>query len=263
MLLKRDVSLIPYSNSMHFRGGGQGQVRQVVLVQSLTDNSSCPLQALLSKTGSREFPVTLLADAKAEDACLAKLVDILSDVEFWSSIIPESSKDSVTNLLIFRTFSRMGAIIHELMRTMGKRSPLDLFQILRDPRVSEPILQKYKDKFCMLSSWAASFLKRYPTVEALKSEDSRQELLMMAGIIEVHITRIECAHASTRRCQIMTSTQTWEKSLETMSDEFALDRVRAVNKRRWPWQQRVGKIQNMLRVHAVAFLFFFFAKNYA
>ena len=159
-----------------------------------------------------------------EDKALSTLRGQLT--EDWSVVFRERDMTTANSLFTFRVLSRLGATINELLRDRHRRSPYEEFQLLNETANFAVANRLILKPLCLIDTWARKFRHRYPTAAAMNSTDARQELLLLADIIECETSRIECKHAAVRRCKEISSIQTWAQNLLDMSAESVCHNIR-------------------------------------
>ena len=93
----------------------------------------------------------------------------------------------------------------------------------------------------MLDPWTAKLVNNLSECGGLESEEGQATLELVASLAKMDVLAIEKGHASVRRRLFSRGVQTHAESLEQVSAEFVLDRVRQKGQA-WPMSQ----LQNSL-----------------
>lgn len=124
----------------------------------------------------------------------------------------------------FRTISRCGCAMHQLLRSRHRQNPYLLFKILIghiDEIISVPS--------CLRDELASKFFKRFPTRSAATSPEAMAVLQGIALASDTDISAMESRHAITRRFTTLRSLQTWTASLEDVNVQWIMKQAAATS----------------------------------
>ena len=124
----------------------------------------------------------------------------------------------------FRTISRCGCAMHQLLRNRHRQNPYLLFKILIghiDEIISVPS--------CLRDELASKFFKRFPTRSAATSPEAMAVLQGIALASDTDISAMESRHAITRRFTTLRSLQTWTASLEDVNVQWIMKQAAATS----------------------------------
>ena len=149
---------------------------------------------------------------------------LLFSPQAWSPVLPPEFATGAYSSMAFAMLARSMAGIKQLMSSAHASYPLKLFQLIRRPGCAAAILA---DPPCLKDSFTRLFLTKWKAARNLQSMPCRLELLSFASMLRLDITRVECRHASIRRC-LRSRTQTHNQCMVDASAAFVLMRQRTL-----------------------------------
>jgi hypothetical protein len=129
--------------------------------------------------------------------------------------LPLKGKTHLMKMLLFRMLSRVGASLHQILRSPRQGYPYKLFGALRG--LAKSVLD---DSECLYDQLTDFMVKEFGSVAALEGETSRSMLQALALMIETDIATIEARHASTRRLVTVKGTQVRSPMLQAISADW-------------------------------------------
>ena len=196
-------------------GGSKWNRRQDAAVAT---SVSCNMGADL-----RTFPILEAAMGRITAACHERFAMLLSQAPLWEHLMEPGDYTVTGRHLAFRLISAADSLVREYLTTQYSRFPVRLFCLLegegKDIETSVPP--------CCLDAWSNSFIQRHVgSAGGLSNPSALEELRLHARLAKLDISDIEARHASLRRRLVSRSVQTHPESLEEVSAETMLQRLR-------------------------------------
>ena len=136
----------------------------------------------------------------------------------------ETDMSPIYRTWAFRSISRCGSAMHQLLRSRHRQNPYMLFKILVghiDEIISVPS--------CLHDELASEFFQRFPTRSAATSPEALAVLQGIALSSDTDISAMESRHAITRRFTTLRSLQTWTASLEDINVQWVMKQAAATS----------------------------------
>ena len=131
--------------------------------------------------------------------------------------------------LAFKLVARMAVAVFEKLLLDEFEHPLPCLCIDLQEQPEERaarLLDTQRTPECLLDSWTADMLHRFPSAEALCSPEAAAERQMVLLAGQMCIGRIESRHSSVRRLVKMSSLQSTTTSIVDVSANFILNEHR-------------------------------------
>ena len=169
--------------------------------------------------GARLYQVQVMASCCAENKLMADVATLFDDAEPWLAT-PRGAFTVEYRANLFRSLSRMGCLVHSLLKSPNLELEIQIFMLLLNPDLVETFLRWPR---CRMNAWTRELLDSYPTL-------SGAEFL---GVLELHamllcasITTQECKNAAIRRFVVGKSVQTHMVHAQDSSAAFLFQGAR-------------------------------------
>lgn len=153
---------------------------------------SLEAEAIASDKGlGRTYPVLLAAECGLEEECTRGLWQLLSQPELWA-LMPEEACTSQFIGLAHCMVSRAGACVHRELHFLHDRFPFRLFLVIKEPSLASSLKA---EAVCSRCPFTTGFLSKFD----LETDTARQVLILIAKMLRMNISDVECRHAALRR----------------------------------------------------------------
>ena len=149
-------------------------------------------------TGAANLRASFLRHGQSWEAALEKSLTALRDRKRWSCVLQTEEQSN----LIFRSVMRMQASIHDLLKMRFATYPLQLLDLLLDPRdlkktpeAEEAALQLLTAKTCMLDSFSQHIRASFESPGALLGADCQAILRVVLQTLVGTTFRVETLHS--------------------------------------------------------------------
>eukprot|EP00971_Amphidinium_carterae_P036828 724125-Amphidinium_carterae.2 len=187
--------------------------QRCIAAKQLMSNSSGLVMSI-----DREYNVSLAANHVHEEEHLAK-VALIYQPTVWSCV-PEDALTCAFRSQVFRSLSRQGCGIHQLVKLPNMQFPTKLFTLMHKPEMLSDMCSLPE---CVLGPWACNELQ---SLKEYSQEELLQRLQAYAGPWCTNISGIEARHASIRRGLYVKSTQVTTFQFAHSSAEFIAQHIR-------------------------------------
>ena len=182
----------------------------------------------------RDFRLTLAAHQQLEATLFTRVRQLFFVPSVWRSL-PESALLTSTRCTIMRMLSRMGCIVHELIRHPHSLFPWCMFQLVQD---SSQAARLRGAPDCVKDPWTLHMQEKHPD---WTSNEFKHILLLHCALGTTDISHIEARHASLRRQLVAKSTQVKRMRFESVGAEWVCQQVRR-------WKLDAGVAQKRVKV---------------
>ena len=149
----------------------------------------------------------------------AGLLTLLEMLHLDLAAVARQDVTGTLRCLRFRMVSSAMSALHALLRLPHRNMPYQLFKVLGGD--AESLQQVSGWKPCLHEGLSHAVLERYPSVDALQSQECQTLLESLASIMTLDIAKLECLHAKNREHTLLRS-RGWVPSLETVCSKFLL-----------------------------------------
>ena len=185
-------------------------------------------QEALEMSGQpRHYRVELAATGRLCDRFWEKLSSIWGAHDIWC-LLEEADRNRRNASISFSLLARAGGGVFFHFAHRHRGYPWKLWQLLTLQGPDKKALAHMiinVDPDCLKCHFTLRFLRQFPTVEALMSASCHLVLRVLAVLLRIDISRIECRHAWIRRFSQIRA-QTHSADVAQLSSDFLLMRAR-------------------------------------
>ena len=179
---------------------------------------------------ARDYLAVLAAEGVEEKACLAQVKTLLLGPEPWGDAFLDDDMTVATRCLLFKVLSRAGCAVEQLLALPHRGYPWATYRILKDPAFADEVARVADCKGGIVDPFTRDLRSRFPTAEALRSEECIAILHCSALLRFKDIAPLEARHAAVRRDLIGRSVQTHARDFRDTGANWVLRACRKSRK---------------------------------
>lgn len=201
------------------------------------------LGAEASEDAPRSFRLVLAAQGELEHQFSEHQRVLFESSRVWS-LLPDRSFSELTQTLIFRMVSRIGAEMERLICRPHRRAPFLLFLALVEPQVASDLVELYEKQPCLLDRFTLAFLQVFDP----RAPDGKAAITLVCLLGHTDTARIECWHAFARRLVVKLGAQSRRPDFRDIAARAAAQRC----KHRQQQSQSTGASEQVPAASALA-----------